>query len=37
MESRVDSIALALSILVERNVQIRMCAAKELYRDQDFG
>lgn len=37
MESCVDPISLALSILVERKVLIRMCAAKELYEDQDLA
>lgn len=37
MESCVDSISLALSILAERKAQIRMCSAKKLYKDQDFG
>lgn len=37
MESCVDSISPALSILVERKVPIRMCAAKGLYEDQDLA
>lgn len=37
MERRVDSISLALSILGEWKVQIRMCATTELYKDLDLA